>query len=227
MDDIKKYIKIIENAQLNEIEQTNFGKHLSQLSGHLDRIGNKIRRNRNNTTTKNKPEPGADLTSTEINSIFNIAAKSREPNTKNKRIINNNKPVIPVDQLVKKWKTSGYPPNGADISEILSSAGFDDDEIRNIYDKAGLNGNTKSSDQQPQQGQQNQNTQSTTSDAADKVASYIKKENMTDDVINFMKTTYGFSESIFKDEPLLHEHRENLPVISRNFEITNLGRTRK
>lgn len=172
------------------------------------------------------------ITETQINkadvkAVFKAAAGSRE----NQGLFRNTIPgfrkdSINVQDLQQAWKEQGFPDDLRDIERILKSQGFDKKEINKVFSevfgKDGKSYDTPAS-----------------SPTIQKIADYAIENNIAQDIIEFLESEYGLTEShSFTGKALVEDIREIFTAIVseertarsrliRTQDKTQLGRNRK
>lgn len=161
--------------------------------------------------------------------------------------INNNSSYyqnkIDLNDLRSAWAKAGYPDDTDDIKALLLKFGFDEETIDNaITQVVGSDDSGEETD--------------SASQVIDKIASYIKKAGLTNDIIKFMQENFAndikdvetkqglfkraanFGKNLFKRKAttedvrkifteILKEDRKDLSYLIKTDEMSRLGRNRK
>ena len=154
---------------------------------------------------------------------------------------------ITIDQLQDAWKKAGYPEDTGAIAQILQQFGYDSDIITKVMDD--VLGNDDDNEDE------SSSTEQKTSQAVVKIAAYIKKAGLTDEITQFMQENFGaeltakpkqnmfqraaaYGKNMFSRKAttedvrriftaILREERTALPKIAKSIEYTKLGRNKK
>ena len=161
--------------------------------------------------------------------IFTAAAHLRNNPTGIKGIFKGlKKNKLDVNDLMQAWVAKGRPDDTRDIRSILSADfGFNDKEINKVF--SAIFGQDKDS------GKAKEPTQSP---IIQKLADYIKKNGMLDDIKSFMQAEFG-DELGIKESKMMYEEirrvfmhivqeeRADRFELIRQIEQTQLGRMKK
>ena len=144
---------------------------------------------------------------------------------------------IDVSDLQRAWKDKKYPNDTADIYAILSRHGFRDKEIDRVFSE--VLGDSEEDKDVPE-----------ISPAARKIAEFVKKNGLVDDVKDFLKSEYGeelgltkpgmfdrvkrfFGKKTMAEDvraiftAIVKEERANRTLLLRAHESAHLGRMKK
>ena len=139
------------------------------------------------------------------------------------------KDKIELGDLHQAWKDMGYPDDTRDISRLLSGHGFSDKEIKNVFLKVfGSSGTGKGAEPDF----------TTRQEELQKIATYAKDAGISRELISFLESEYGFTEShdnsrIFADDirkiftEVVGEGRSSRQDLIKIQDNTRLGRNRK
>ena len=155
---------------------------------------------------------------------------------------------IDIGSLQKAWASEGYPNDTGDIARILAKFGFDEQAIESAF--VNVLGNDYDTDDEQEQDDTIQ-----PSDAVLKIADYIKRAGLTDEIVAFMQENFGkelttepkqgifkramnYGKNLFKRKAtaedvrqifanILKEERRGLSGILRKEEQKQLGRNKK
>lgn len=117
----------------------------------------------------------------DVNAIFKKATDLRAKPSGMGRVFKGlRKDSIDINDLQQAWKDEGFPDDTADITHILKAQGFADKEIKKVF-------STVFGDSDDEEGY----AEPETSPAVLKIAEYIKKSGMTDDIVAFLERDYG------------------------------------
>lgn len=173
----------------------------------------------------------------DVNAIFKKATELRsKPSGMAKLFKGLRKNTIDINDLQQAWKDEGFPDDTQDIMHILQDQGFGDKEIKKVFSSVFGDSKDEEGYAEPE-----------TSPAVLKIADYIKKKGMTNDIINFLERDYGellgtkqrpgwFSriKKKFTTEEIRHifteivkEERSNRNNLMRAQEQQYLGRKKK
>ncbi|HEY6436682.1 MAG TPA: hypothetical protein VIY47_08830 [Ignavibacteriaceae bacterium] len=86
--------------------------------------------------------------------------------------------------MQKAWRDAKFPSDTDDIYRILVKHGFSDKEIKRVFDQV-LGGDSQEQAKQAKQANQK------VTPAVKKIAAYIKKAGLTDDIKEFMREVFG------------------------------------
>ena len=167
------------------------------------------------------------LTKKLVNTVFQNATNARNNPSLMGKLLGKKK--IDINDLQQAWKEAGYPTDSDDIENILNQVGFSDKEIKKTIDKV--------FDEEEFEPEEDENEP--ISPAIQKLADYAKKNGLAQDLIEFMKTNYNFTESkqhrgpfLFDDIRKIFTHIVNEERLDREHLIklrdkNNLGRYKK
>ena len=117
----------------------------------------------------------------DVNAIFKKATDLRSKPSGLGRVFKGlRKDTIDITDLQQAWKDEGFPDDTADITYILKAQGFGDKEIKKVF-------STVFGDSDDEEGY----AEPETSPAVLKIAEYIKKSGMTDNIVAFLERDYG------------------------------------
>lgn len=147
---------------------------------------------------------------------------------------------IDVSDLQRAWKDKKYPNDTADIYAILSRHGFRDKEIDRVFSEVLGDGGDGNEEDMPE-----------ISPASRKIAEFVKKNGLVDDVKEFLKSEFGEELGLSKKPSMfdkikrhfgkktvaedvraiftaiVKEERANRTLLLRAHENTHLGRMKK
>lgn len=164
----------------------------------------------------------------DIKAILNKAAGSREKPGIVGRLLRKDK--IDVADLQKSWQEQGYPDDTRDIKALLLSHGFSEREIKKVFSEVFGTYDTGKSQEPDVPGQ---------SPTLLKIVQYAKKNNLTQDLIQFMQQEFGFKESVSHQgkivvedirrifTAIVQEERSGRAELIKQEDKIKLGRTRK
>lgn len=163
------------------------------------------------------------ITNADVKSIFSKAVDLRDkPGILGKVFKGLRKDKIDINDLQSAWKEEGYPDDTSDITSILLGHGFSKREINKVFNSVFGNDDTGETDIPH------------ASAAIEKIAKYIKSNNLTDQVIDFMQKEYKFVPDKIVSEDLrkvftdiVKETRSERDVLIREQDKQALGRIRK
>lgn len=173
----------------------------------------------------------ARLNTADTKEIFKAAVNYRNTPTGLGKIFKGlRKDKIELTDLQQAWKDHSpnpFPDDTRDITAILLDHGFSEKEIKKVYNQVfgqDDSGETMEPEYSP---------------AMQKLADYIVKNNMKDEMISFLEKNYQFKESVLYDGKLVvedirqifteivHEERSGRSDRLRKLDKQLLGRTRK
>jgi hypothetical protein len=93
---------------------------------------------------------------------------------------------VTMDQLHAEWKKAGYPGDTDKISELLQGMGFDSSAIDGAINN--VMGSDNEDDETPDS---SEGRQKSNSEAINKIAAYIQKAGLTDELLQFMQENFG------------------------------------
>lgn len=153
---------------------------------------------------------------------------------------------IDINDLRSAWAKAGYPEDTDEIKQILKKFGFDEPTIDNAISQVVGNDDPDNAD----------NTDSGVSEVIIKIAQYIKKAGLTNDIIKFMQQNFAndikdvepkqnifkravnYGKNLFKRKAttedvknifakILEEERKDLTYLIQIDELSRLGRNKK
>jgi hypothetical protein len=118
----------------------------------------------------------------ELEQVFKYASKTNDK--------------LNIDDLRKAWEQAGRPTDSGDISSILHKFGFSEDQIHRVFyevwgDDYDGNDNESVIDEEQESSEPSQ--------AVIKIAEYIKKHNLQDEIIAYMQQEFG--DELNQQEP--------------------------
>lgn len=117
----------------------------------------------------------------DVNAIFKKATDLRSKPSGMGRVFKGlRKDTIDITDLQQAWKDEGFPDDTADITHILKAQGFGDKEIKKVF-------STVFGDSDDEEGY----AEPETSPAVLKIAEYIKRTGITDNIVSFLERDYG------------------------------------
>lgn len=173
----------------------------------------------------------------DVNAIFKQATDIRSKPSGLGRVFKGlRKDSIDINDLQQAWKDAGFPDDTQDIMHILQDQGFGDKEIKKVFSSV-------FGDSEDEEGYADPET----SPAVLKIAEYIKKKGMADEIVAFLEREYGQMlgtekkpglmsriKKKFTTEDIRHiftqivkEERSNRTNLIRAQEQTHLGRKKK
>lgn len=173
----------------------------------------------------------------DVNAIFKKAAEIRvNPPGLGRMFKSLRKDTIDVNDLQQAWKDAGFPDDTQDIMYILKNQGYGDKEIKKVFSSVFGDSDEDEGYADPE-----------TSPAVLKIADYIKKKNMTNDMVQFLERDYGellgtapkqgmlsrikkkFTTEDIRQifTQIVKEERSNRINLIRAHEHTNFGRNKK
>lgn len=152
----------------------------------------------------------AQISKNDADRIFKNVAQSREHG-----FLKAGK--IDINDLQKAWKKSGFSLDTNDIGRILHSAGYDEHEINGVFDQVLGDDDYDYNDETDDQDDDVKDTSSKPSPAVIKIADYIKKHNLQDEIIAFMEQEFG-------DELTVQEPDRGLVGKAMNWAKNKFGR---
>lgn len=172
------------------------------------------------------------VTRSDVKAILQTAVDQRNnPTGISKFFKGLRKDKIEISDIQKAWADAGYPIDTRDITKLLSKQfGFSEKEIKKVFSQVfGTRKNGGDEDIPDEPG---------LSDTVIKIAKYVKNNNLTQDVLDFMADEYGFKESYYPDKLMIEDIRQIFTAIvqeerSGRFELikqhekVQLGRTKK
>lgn len=139
------------------------------------------------------------------------------------------KPTVEISDLQKSWRDTDFSDDTKDIRDILLRAGYSEKEITKVFSTVLGQSDTGDDYAKPTQ-----------TSAIIKIAKYIEKNGLKEDVVRFMASEYGYTtnESLETKKLVIEEIREifqlivneerpNREALLRNNDFERLGRTRK
>jgi len=170
-----------------------------------------------------------EINKTDINALFRDAVSVRSTPTGLGRVFKGlRKDKIDINDLQQAWKDNGFPDDTADIENILKGHGFSKEEIRKVFSNVFGKSDADTGFEDP-----------ISSSAVQKVADYIKKRGLTNEVVEFMRREYKFNESmsypgkvVIEDvrrifSEIVHEERSARNELIKSLDIIQLGRGKK
>lgn len=135
----------------------------------------------------------AEITKGEIKSVFNSAIDYRSGQKKSlnplKRLGSLKKDQVSFQDLYSEWVSSGSPEDTNEISDILTDKfGYSEKDVKKIFDQV------FGKDQDP------------SGEQTAKLADFIKKYNLTNDVISFIEREYR--DTLFNQKPGLFKKKK-------------------
>lgn len=171
----------------------------------------------------------SQLNPADAKALFKSAADLRNTPTGAARLFKGlRKDKIDVNDIMQEWLAQGRPDDTRDIKRILSAKfGFSDKEINKVFST--IFGQDKDSGEAEQP---------VASPTIQKLADYMKKNGLADDMKAFMQEEFGkelgLSESkmVYEDirrvfMHIVQEERLDRFELIRQLEQTQLGRTKK
>lgn len=193
----------------------------------------------------------AQISPADVNAVFKDAYKLRNASMQGfKGAFNSGlgkinkslkKDKVDVNDLQQSWKDAGYPDDTRDISKVLKSHGFGESEITKIFS------NTF--------GDMSHDDRNVSSPAIAKIADYVKKHDLQDDLIAFMQQEFGeelgvttnrgilgkavdYGKTLFSRKAtveevreiftsIVNEERTERHILIRETELKLLGRNRR
>lgn len=173
----------------------------------------------------------SQITKPDVKAVFRTAVNARKTPTGVGRFIKSlRKPEIDLAELQRAWADDGYPDDTQDINALLLAHGFSKPEIKKIFVKVfGEDPDSEEGYEDPAEG----------SPSIMKLAEYVKKHGIEAEVIAFLQKEYGFTESqmfsgklVVEDireifTAIVHENRSGRAELVRDYENTQLGRSKK
>ena len=171
----------------------------------------------------------SQLNPADTKAIFKSAADLRNTPTGVARLFKGlRKDKIDVNDIMQEWLAQGRPDDTRDISKLLSQKfGFNDKEINKVFSK--VFGQDKDTGQAEQP---------VASPTIQKLADYMKKNGLADEMKAFMQEEFG-QELGLKENKMMYEdirrvfmhivqeERSDRFEFIRQLEQTQLGRTKK
>jgi hypothetical protein len=147
---------------------------------------------------------------------------------------------ITLDQLKDAWAKAGYPDDTDDIGEMLQGMGYDSETVSEVINN--VIGNEDEEDS-------SESRHRSTSNAIVKIAAYIKKAGLTDEITQFMQENFaeelkpkqsmwqkakGFGKNLFGKKATNEDVKqiftlmlkENINIV-KTIEYAKLGRNKK
>ena len=154
------------------------------------------------------------LNTADVKAILKTAADYRSnPRGLGKVFKSLRKDKIELSDLQSSWADARYPDDTRDIKALLLSHGFSEDEIRKVFTQV-FGAQDDDGDGEPDIPQQ--------SATLNKMVAYAKKNDLTQDLIDFMQKEYGFKESVnYGDKLVVEDIRE---IFTRIVQEERLGR---
>ena len=172
---------------------------------------------------------GAQLNPADTKAVIQAAADLRNNPTGVARLFKGlRKDKIDANDISQEWLAQGRPDDTRDIKRILSTKfGFNDKEINKVFSK--VFGQDKDTGQAEQP---------VASPTIQKLADYMKKNGLADDMKAFMQEEFGpelglkESKMMYEDirrvfMHIVQEERTDRLELIRQLEQTQLGRTKK
>ena len=125
------------------------------------------------------------ISKSDINAVFKDAETRSTAAPGFANIFRQRQVPITVDDLHARWKAAGFPDDTRDIIAILKQSGFGDPEIKKVF-----------ADVFKQE--VDHETSELSSPAMEKLAAHIKDNNLTHEVINFLKGEFGEELGVIK-----------------------------
>lgn len=173
----------------------------------------------------------SQINNADIKAILKTVADQRNNPTGFRKIFKGlRKDKIDVNDLQQAWKSEGYPDDLRDIKALLLGHGFSEAEIKkaltSVFGEQGID---------REEGEPDVTTQSP---VLLKMVKYIKKNNLTQDIIDFMAKEFDFTESLKSQKimiedirqvfsTIVHENRSNRDALISQQDSANLGRMKK
>jgi len=136
------------------------------------------------------------------------------------------KDKIDINDLQQAWKDDGFSDDLRDIERILYGHGFSEKEINSVFKEVFGDSEDPDSYEEP-----------VASEAVSKIASYAKKNNLSDTLIAFMRQEFAEELGLGKNTTtenirfiftrILQEERSNRLQLIKEYEQTQLGRKKK
>lgn len=157
--------------------------------------------------------------------LFKTAANLRNRPTGMRKIPGFRKDRVDVYDLRDAWADEGYPDDTRDIAAILRKQGFNPKEINKVFKGVFGDSAEKSGD--------------ASSPIIQKVADFAKKNDLVEDLIDFMAEEYKFTESyahegkaVVEDirqifDSIVQEERRGRAALIKKEDKAQLGRTKK
>lgn len=165
----------------------------------------------------------------DVKAVFRDAASSRNTPTGLGRMFKGlRKDKIEIDDLQQSWKDDGFSDDTVNIERILAKHGFGPQEIRKVFANVFGKSDTDTGYEDP-----------VASETIQKIAEYIKKAGISDEIAEFLSTEYKFNESMFYPgkvviedvrqifSAIVHEERSARAELLKKQDITQLGRGKK
>jgi hypothetical protein len=169
------------------------------------------------------------LNPVDTKAIFKSAADFRNNPTGVARLFKGlKKDKIDVNDIMQEWLSQGRPDDTRDISKLLSKKfGFNDKEINKVFSKVFGQDKKTGKAEEP-----------VSSPAIKKIADYIRKNGLSDEIKTFMQEEFGkelgISESKMMYEDIkrvfmhiVQEERSDRFELIKHLEQTQLGRIKK
>lgn len=169
----------------------------------------------------------SQINTADVKEIFNTAADQRNSPSIRNRILKLRKGTVDISDLQAAWKDKGYPDDTRDITAILTNYGFSKKEIKKVYDTVFGRTDTKDTDLPTQ------------SPTIQKITDYANKNNLKQELIDFMRAEYKFTDPIGSpNKAVVEDVRKIFSLIVseagsdregliKQYESTHLGRSKK
>ena len=150
---------------------------------------------------------------------------------------------ITLDQLKDAWQKAGYPEDTEDISKMLQGMGYDRGTVDNVISSV-VNGDDDEDVEDDSESRQKSSSQAIT-----KIAAYIQKAGLTDEIMQFMQENFpedlkakqsmwqkakGFGKNLFSRKATTEDVRKIFTLmlkeetnIVKTIEHAKLGRNKK
>lgn len=169
------------------------------------------------------------LTRPDVKSILKAAvAQKNEPTGLGRYVKQLRKPKLDIADLQKAWASINYRADTDSIYKLLSQQGFSKAEINKIFKNVfGHSDDTESGYETPPD-----------SAATMKLARYIIKNDMQEEILQYLQDEFGIKETRFPETlvveeirqiftQIVEEERSGRADLIRKHEQTHLGRSKK
>lgn len=171
----------------------------------------------------------SQINTADVKALFKDAVSMRNTPTGLGKVFKGlRKDTIDINDLQQAWKDDGFPDDITDIARILKDHGFSVSEVNKVFSNVLGGSNDGEEFDAP-----------VASATIQKVADYINKKELTNEIIEFMKREYQFNESMFYPNKvvvedirqifsaIVHEERSARTELIKKNDINQLGRGKK
>lgn len=167
----------------------------------------------------------AEINNADAMEILKTAAEQRPERSGFSKIFR--KKHVSLSDLQKAWKDTGYSDDTRDIEKLLLTAGYSKSEIKKVFANVlGADANSDTGYAEP-----------VASQAIVKLADYIERNGLKDDVVAFLKSELNINESIGQKLvvediraiflAIIQEERKLKDTLVKEDDRVSLGRTKK